>query len=98
MWLGEQISDKGIGNGVSLIIFIGIVLRYPQYVRQTYASASQGAESLLNLALYIAIAIWSSSSRSSFFIRGSGACRCNRRAESSAARCSRAARRTFRCV
>ncbi|HTA38356.1 MAG TPA: hypothetical protein VK760_04745, partial [Candidatus Acidoferrales bacterium] len=50
MWLGEQITDKGIGNGVSLIIFIGIVLRYPQYVRQTYASASQGAESLLNLA------------------------------------------------
>ncbi len=57
MWLGEQISDKGIGNGVSLIIFIGIVLRYPQYVRQTFTSASQGAESLLNLVLYIAIAI-----------------------------------------
>ncbi len=57
MWLGEQISDKGIGNGVSLIIFIGIVLRYPQYVRQTFTSTSQGAESLLNLALYIAIAI-----------------------------------------
>jgi preprotein translocase subunit SecY len=57
MWLGEQISDKGIGNGVSLIIFIGIVLRYPQYVAQTYASASQGAESLLNLLLYIATAI-----------------------------------------
>ena len=57
MWLGEQISDKGIGNGVSLIIFIGIVLRYPQYVSQTYASASQGAESLLNLVLYIVIAI-----------------------------------------
>jgi preprotein translocase subunit SecY len=57
MWLGEQISDKGIGNGVSLIIFIGIVLRYPQYVRQTYASASQGAESLLNLIIYIVIAV-----------------------------------------
>jgi preprotein translocase subunit SecY len=57
MWLGEQISDKGIGNGVSLIIFIGIVLRYPQYVTQTYASTSQGAESILNLVLYIAIAV-----------------------------------------
>jgi preprotein translocase subunit SecY len=57
MWLGEQISDKGIGNGVSLIIFIGIVLRYPQYVTQTYASASQGGLSVVNLALYIAIAI-----------------------------------------
>ena len=57
MWLGEQISDKGIGNGVSLIIFIGIVLRYPQYVKQTYASASQGAESLVNLIIYIVLAI-----------------------------------------
>jgi preprotein translocase subunit SecY len=57
MWLGEQISDKGIGNGVSLIIFIGIVLRYPQYVTQTYASASQGALSLLNLVVYILLAL-----------------------------------------
>jgi preprotein translocase subunit SecY len=58
MWLGEQISDKGIGNGVSLIIFIGIVLRYPQYVSQTYSSASQGALSTLNLVLYILISIF----------------------------------------
>jgi preprotein translocase subunit SecY len=57
MWLGEQISDKGIGNGVSLIIFIGIVLRFPQYVTQTYSSASQGATSLLNLLIYILIAV-----------------------------------------
>jgi preprotein translocase subunit SecY len=57
MWLGEQISDKGIGNGVSLIIFIGIVLRYPQYVSQTYTSASQGGTSILNLVIYIALAI-----------------------------------------
>src|SRR5579864_2866565 len=57
MWLGEQITDKGIGNGISLIIFIGIVLRYPQYVAQTYSSASQGAESLLSLFLYLAIAL-----------------------------------------
>ncbi len=57
MWLGEQITDKGIGNGVSLIIFIGIVLRYPTYVTQTYSSAAQGGESLLNLVLYILVAI-----------------------------------------
>ena len=57
MWLGEQITDKGIGNGVSLIIFIGIVLRYPQYVAQTYASTSKGGESLANLLIYIVIAI-----------------------------------------
>ena len=57
MWLGEQISDKGIGNGVSLIIFIGIVLRFPQYIVQTYSSASSGSESLLNLVLYIVFAL-----------------------------------------
>jgi len=57
MWLGEQITDKGIGNGVSLIIFIGIVLRYPQYVAQTYASTSKGGESIVNLILYVLIAI-----------------------------------------
>jgi len=57
MWLGEQISDRGIGNGISLIIFIGIVLRYPQYVAQTYSSVSAGAASLLNLIAYILIAI-----------------------------------------
>jgi preprotein translocase subunit SecY len=57
MWLGEQITDKGIGNGVSLIIFIGIVLRYPQYVAQTFTSTSSGGESVLNLVLYIIIAI-----------------------------------------
>ena len=57
MWLGEQISDRGIGNGISLIIFIGIVLRYPQYVAQTYTSVSAGAEGLLSLVAYILIAI-----------------------------------------
>jgi len=57
MWLGEQITDKGIGNGVSLIIFIGIVLRYPTYVGNTYASASQGGLSLLNLVLFVLVTI-----------------------------------------
>ena len=57
MWLGEQITDKGIGNGVSLIIFIGIVLRYPQYVAQTYTSTTKGGESIANLLIYIVIAI-----------------------------------------
>jgi preprotein translocase subunit SecY len=57
MWLGEQITDKGIGNGVSLIIFIGIVLRYPQYVAQTFTSTTKGGESVTNLIVYILIAI-----------------------------------------
>jgi preprotein translocase subunit SecY len=38
MWLGEQISEKGIGNGISLIIMIGIVARYPADWVNTYRS------------------------------------------------------------
>src|SRR5919106_2431970 len=36
MWLGEQITERGIGNGISLIIFAGIVARLPSAVAQTY--------------------------------------------------------------
>jgi len=57
MWLGEQITDHGIGNGVSLIIFIGIVLRYPTYVRETVTSAAGGGISVFNLIIFIAIAL-----------------------------------------
>ncbi len=57
MWLGEQITDKGIGNGVSLIIFIGIVLRYPTYVAQTVQIGQTGALNVFNLFLFIAIAL-----------------------------------------
>lgn len=35
MWLGEQITERGIGNGISLIIFIGIVARYPIEIQNT---------------------------------------------------------------
>src|SRR5437764_6923395 len=36
MWLGEQITDRGIGNGMSLIIFVGIVVGLPHAVRNIY--------------------------------------------------------------
>jgi len=39
MWLGEQINDKGIGNGISLIIFAGIVTRLPSMVVSVYTYA-----------------------------------------------------------
>jgi preprotein translocase subunit SecY len=38
LWLGERITDKGIGNGISLIIMIGIIARLPQSVVQEFAS------------------------------------------------------------
>ncbi|AMA74407.1 MULTISPECIES: preprotein translocase subunit SecY [Aneurinibacillus] len=44
MWLGEQITEKGIGNGISIIIFAGIVAGIPNGVKQIYASEFIGAE------------------------------------------------------
>jgi preprotein translocase subunit SecY len=41
MWLGEQITERGIGNGISLIIFAGIVARLPGAVYDTYRFATQ---------------------------------------------------------
>lgn len=41
LWLGELITDKGIGNGVSILIFAGIVLRYPQYTAETFQITSK---------------------------------------------------------
>jgi preprotein translocase subunit SecY len=40
MWLGEQISDKGIGNGISLLIFTGIIARYPNDIFRTFQALS----------------------------------------------------------
>lgn len=42
MWLGEQITEKGIGNGISLIIFAGIVSRLPQAVGSVLSQLKQG--------------------------------------------------------
>ena len=57
MWLGEQITDKGIGNGISLIIFVGIVLRFPSQIGQTFSLASKGSVNYLGLVLWLAIAL-----------------------------------------
>src|SRR5258706_1903082 len=43
MWLGEQITERGIGNGISLIIFIGIIARFPHAILDEYQLVSQGA-------------------------------------------------------
>ncbi len=47
MWLGEQITARGIGNGISLIIFVGIVAEIPAALGQFLASGRSGAISLL---------------------------------------------------
>ncbi len=58
MWLGELITDKGIGNGVSLIIFAGIVLRFPRYIENTFKLAQvTGTEYYIGLAIFFIIMI-----------------------------------------
>ena len=55
MWLGEQITERGIGNGISLIIFAGIVARLPSAVAQTYDLYQIGQLSFLLLVVLTAV-------------------------------------------
>lgn len=54
MWFGEQITEKGIGNGISLIIFIGIIDRFPYSVFDEVQIISSGVRNILIEAIYIA--------------------------------------------
>ncbi len=51
MWLGEQITERGIGNGISLIIFAGIVVRMPLAIIKTFTLHSTGEMPLIVLLL-----------------------------------------------
>ena len=51
MWLGETITEKGIGNGISLIIFAGIVCRMPSAIGSTYRLATSGELGVLVIFL-----------------------------------------------
>ncbi|RTT37723.1 preprotein translocase subunit SecY [Pseudomonas aeruginosa] len=42
MWLGEQITERGVGNGISMLIFAGIVAGLPRAIGQSFESARQG--------------------------------------------------------
>lgn len=57
MWLGEQISDKGIGNGISLIIFTGIIARYPNDFIRTFESLRIGSLKLFTLIFLMALMV-----------------------------------------
>ncbi len=61
MWLGEQITEKGIGNGISLIIFAGIVARMPNAIAGTMGLVNSGEMNwfvviLLTLMMFVVIA------------------------------------------
>ena len=57
MWLGEQITERGIGNGISMLIFAGIVAGIPGAIGQALESARQGDLSPLTLIVVLIIAI-----------------------------------------
>jgi preprotein translocase subunit SecY len=56
MWLGEQITEKGIGNGISLIIFAGIVSRLPDGLSVIYQYLKAGTINYFNVVLFLIIA------------------------------------------
>jgi preprotein translocase subunit SecY len=57
MWLGEQITERGIGNGISLIIFAGIVARLPVAITNTFRLISTGEMGIFFILLLVALMI-----------------------------------------
>ena len=58
MWLGERITDKGIGNGISLLIMVGIIATLPQVFFQNIASRMNGEEGGGMIMVLIELVIW----------------------------------------
>ncbi len=54
MWLGEQVTEKGIGNGISLIIFSGIIAGFPSAIGNTFQLMSTGEVTAFFLVLVVA--------------------------------------------
>ncbi len=57
MWLGEQITEKGIGNGISLIIFAGIVVRGPEAIVNTFRLLASGEMGILVVVFIIVMMV-----------------------------------------
>jgi preprotein translocase subunit SecY len=57
MWLGEQMTERGIGNGISLIIFAGIVSRFPSAVGQLMEQVREGEMPAIALLFIIALVL-----------------------------------------
>lgn len=57
MWLGEQMTERGLGNGISLIIFAGIVARFPTGVFNTFRLLSTGELSIFLALLVLAVMV-----------------------------------------
>ncbi len=57
MWLGEQISERGVGNGISLIIFAGIVVGLPGAIFSTIQSIQNGSLGILRVLILVVVMI-----------------------------------------
>ncbi|MBQ1418010.1 MAG: preprotein translocase subunit SecY, partial [Firmicutes bacterium] len=57
MWLGERINENGIGNGISLIIFAGIVSRIPTSISRTIKGLSAGTVSIVSVIIFLIFAL-----------------------------------------
>jgi preprotein translocase subunit SecY len=57
MWLGEQMTERGIGNGISLIIFAGIVSRFPEAIAQVINQVRQGQMQVISLLLLVLLVL-----------------------------------------
>jgi preprotein translocase subunit SecY len=57
MWLGEQITERGIGNGISLIIFAGIVARFPNAIVQTFRLVQANELSFFFVIILVAMMV-----------------------------------------
>lgn len=59
MWMGERITEKGVGNGISLIIFTSIVVRVPQFFIQIFSAIQTGTDPwvLLPITIFVVLVI-----------------------------------------
>lgn len=57
MWLGEKITEKGIGNGISLLIFVNIVAAMPTTWANAFRAAAAGRLHVISLIVYLLITV-----------------------------------------
>jgi preprotein translocase subunit SecY len=57
VWLGELITEKGIGNGISIIIFGGIVSRIPQFIQQGYTTTTTVGGGVVSIGVFLIIGL-----------------------------------------
>ncbi len=57
MWLGEQINEHGIGNGISLIIFAGIIARLPSAIQEIWVKLQEGSMSVVTLIVFVVFCV-----------------------------------------